>query len=84
MAGKAVRHASDELVAAAMKHEEEGRSGDEEDSVGMQSSSRVARVAYEMQAQEEILRKEKELRMARNKLANIRKNKPREEDEDED
>ena len=83
MAGKAVRHASDELVAAAMKHEEEGRSGDEEDSVGMQSS-RVARVAYEMQAQEEILRKKNELRMTSNKLANIRKNKPREEDEDED
>ena len=81
MAGKAVRHASDELVAAAMKHEKEGSSEDEGE--GMQSSSRVARVAYEMQAQEEILRKEKELRMARNKLANIRKNKPQ-PDEDED
>ena len=81
MAGKAVRHASEELMAAAMKHEEEG--SDEEEGEGMQSQSRVARVAYEMQAQEEILRKEKELRMARNKLANIRKNKPQpEEDED--
>ena len=67
IAGNAVRHASEDLVKAA------SASNEEEDEELVINSRLVGGIAQEMMAQEEILRKEKELQDARNKLARIRR-----------
>lgn len=71
IAGNAVKHASEDLVIAAR----EASSFDEveESSEVIIDSRRVGGIAQEMMAQEEILRKERELNAAREKLAQIRR-----------
>lgn len=68
IAGNAVKHASEDLVKAAS----ESANSDEE--VEVVINDRLVRgIAQEMMAQEEILRKERELATAREKLAQIRR-----------
>ncbi|XP_070547100.1 talin-1-like isoform X3 [Ptychodera flava] len=78
-AGNAVKRASDNLVRAAQQASEW-----EEERLGVELSKRmVGSIAQEIQAQEIILMKEKELEVARKQLAAIRqakyKNRPPEE-----
>ncbi|XP_033725562.1 talin-1-like isoform X3 [Pecten maximus] len=69
-AGNAVKRATDALVKQAQQ------SKDTEEGTQLTINKRmVGGIAQELQAQEEILRKEKELQMARQKLAGIRKAK---------
>ncbi|XP_060074093.1 talin-1-like isoform X2 [Ylistrum balloti] len=69
-AGNAVKRATDALVKQAQQ------SKDAEEGTQLTINKRmVGGIAQELQAQEEILRKEKELQMARQKLAGIRKAK---------
>ncbi|XP_018673450.2 talin-2 isoform X2 [Ciona intestinalis] len=68
IAGNAVKHASEDLVKAASE------SANSDDEVEVVINSRlVGGIAQEMMAQEEILRKERELQSARQKLAQIRR-----------
>ncbi|XP_076808289.1 talin-2-like isoform X3 [Clavelina lepadiformis] len=68
IAGNAVKHASEDLVKAAS----ESTHSDEEVEVVI-NARLVGGIAQEMMAQEEILRKERELQSARQKLAQIRR-----------
>ncbi|XP_039255853.1 talin-2-like isoform X8 [Styela clava] len=70
IAGNAVKHASEDLVNAARE------ASSFEETVNSEvviDSRRVGGIAQEMMAQEEILRKERELNAAREKLAQIRR-----------
>ena len=68
IAGNAVKHASEDLVKAAT----EASHSDDEVEVVI-NARLVGGIAQEMMAQEEILRKERELQYARQKLAQIRR-----------
>merc|ERR1719422_1151509 len=68
LAGNAVKRATEALVRAAQQAKQQ----DEEASLTI-DKRKVGGIAQELQAQEEILRKEKELEAARNRLMNIRK-----------
>lgn len=75
IAGNAVKHASEDLVKAASVEQEE------EEEVVL-NNRLVGGIAQEMMAQEEILRKERELQLAREKLAQIRKGRYKDNDSD--
>jgi len=69
-AGNAVKRAAEALVSAAQ------RSADEKDDEKINVNNKmVGGIAQEIMAQEEILRKEKELQMARKRLTELRKAK---------
>ncbi|XP_041458339.1 talin-1-like isoform X4 [Lytechinus variegatus] len=71
VAGNAVKRASDNLVKAAQQSQEAS-----EESQGVEITDRmVGNIAIEIEAQEAILKKEKELEEARRKLEIIRKKK---------
>ncbi|KAI8493575.1 Talin-1 [Branchiostoma belcheri] len=80
-AGNRVKHASEELVKAA----QQAAAIEEEERNIELSKRRVPTIAMEIQAQEEILRKEKELMEARKMLVAIRtakyKNRPHHQDD---
>jgi talin len=76
IAGNAVKHASEDLVKAASVD----NNSDEEEIVI--NDRLVGGIAQEMMAQEEILRKERELQSAREKLAQIRKMRYKDNDSD--
>ncbi|KAK3096284.1 hypothetical protein FSP39_025308 [Pinctada imbricata] len=78
-AGNAVKRATEALVKAAKQSKEE-----EEDENVVLNKRPVGSIAQELMAQEEILRKEKELQRAREQLARIRKAKYKEKPEDND
>jgi talin len=81
MAGNAVKRATEALVKAAQQAKD---AGDDESSLTV-DKRKVAGIAQEIQAQEEILRKEKELIDARKRLMKIRqdryKDRPPEDEE---
>ncbi|XP_071498741.1 talin-1-like [Diadema antillarum] len=80
VAGNAVKRASDNLVKAAQQSQEAA----EEEGIEI-SQKMVGNIAIEIEAQEAILKKERELEEARRKLENIRKakyaNKPPSDDD---
>ena len=80
IAGNAVKKASDNLVKAAQQSQEQQDAAEAAD-VEV-SSNMVGNIAIEIEAQEAILKKEKELQDARRKLEKIRqvKYKPRGQD----
>ena len=71
IAGNAVKKASDNLVKAAQQSQEQQDAAEAAD-VEV-SSKMVGSIAIEIEAQEAILKKEKELQDARRKLEKIRK-----------
>ena len=80
IAGNTVKKASDNLVKAAQQSQEQQ---DAAEAVAVEVSSKmVGSIAIEIEAQEAILKKEKELQDARRKLEKIRqgKYKPRGQD----
>ena len=77
-AGNAVKRAAEALVSAAQ------RSVDEKDEEKINVNNKmVGGIAQEIMAQEEILRKEKELQMARKRLTELRKAKYKEKPNEE-
>ena len=77
-AGNAVKRAADNLVTAAKS----AAVFEEQETTVIINQRFVGGIAQELEAQEKILRIEKELAMARSKLSQIRQAKYRPEDED--
>lgn len=81
-AGNAVKRATEALVRAA-KRAKDGTWGDEDDDVAI-NQRMVGGIAQMIMAQEEILKKEKELEIARKKLEIIRKAKYKDNQTDDE
>lgn len=77
-AGNAVKRAADNLVTAAKS----AAIFEEQETTVIINQRFVGGIAQELEAQEKILRIEKELAAARNKLSQIRQAKYRPEDDD--